>query len=459
MRLGSLVIPDARRTLPAMLMILAIAGGTPRASAAGPTTTSAPAAAKTDMRAILPADQWQRVEAASDRALAFLAVQQQPDGRFPVPSKSLDFSQPAVTALAVMAFLSRGHVPDQGPYGKNITRGIEYVLSCQQKDGLLALQAPSPGYWVIVSEAAAYNHAISGLMLAEAYGMTTGDINTRIRAAIESALELALRRTPQPKRYAEDEGGWRYPIVWKTCDSDLSVTSWHLMFLRSCRNAGFKVSPELIDQALGFVQRCFDKQDHHFWYALRDKERVWTRAMTGAGILALSLAGRHNSEIAQQAGDWLLQHPFDDYRGKSRQVRPLFLRRLLLQPRRFSTRRQTLVRHLSGHRPDASGPPATRRLLGSRSRIGQHVRSGLFHLAGRLGPQPALPVAADLSAMTALAPVPGFRLMTNECSRSTLKSSCFELPSTPRRNDGRRAFRFDIRILLHPILRIGGTMR
>ena len=47
-----------------------------------------------------------------------------------------------------------------------------------------------------------------------------------------------------------------------------------------------------------------------------DESAFWTRAMVGAGILSLSLAGEHQSDMAQQAGNWLLQHPFDEYRGK-----------------------------------------------------------------------------------------------------------------------------------------------
>jgi hypothetical protein len=88
------------------------------------------------------------------------------------------------------------------------------------------------------------------------------------------------------------------------------------MFLRSCRNAGFDVPSPPIDEALAYVKRCFDPEKHHFWYALRGKEHVWTRAMVGAGILSLSLGGQHESQMAQQAGNWLLQHPFDQYRVK-----------------------------------------------------------------------------------------------------------------------------------------------
>ena len=71
----------------------------------------------------LPADRWQMVESAVDRGLRWLSTQQQPDGSF----SGAEVSQPAVTCFAVMAFLSRGHVPDQGTYGRNLTRAIDGI--------------------------------------------------------------------------------------------------------------------------------------------------------------------------------------------------------------------------------------------------------------------------------------------------------------------------------------------
>src|SRR5207249_8971831 len=35
--------------------------------------------------------------------------------------------------------------------------------------------------------------------------------------------------------------------------------------------------------------------------------------MMGAGILSLSLAGKHHTEMARKAGDWVLGHPFSAY--------------------------------------------------------------------------------------------------------------------------------------------------
>ena len=299
--------------LAALLLCTMLAtAGYAQKPATAPTTPSP----RTDVRDVLTPDQWRQVNQAMDRALAWLVTQQQANGAFRTTQISRDIGQPGVTSLVVLAFLSRGHLPGQGPYGQQINRAIEFVLSCQQDDGLIAVQNPMRINNIWVNEAATYNHAISGLMLSEAYGMTTGKTDQRMRSVISAALQFALQKQPQPKRHPDDQGGWRYTRMWQESDSDVSVTSWYLMFLRSCRNAGFDVPSQPADEALAFVKRSFDPNKHIFWYALRGKEHVWTRAMVGAGILSLSLGGQHESQMAQQAGNWLLQHPFDQYRVK-----------------------------------------------------------------------------------------------------------------------------------------------
>jgi hypothetical protein len=108
---------------------------------------------------ILTPEQWIRVDGAVDRGLAYLASQQQVDGSIAAPTTG----QPGITALAVMAFLSRGHTPGEGLYGAQMLEAIDFVLSCQRSDGLLSVAEPEP---VHVHEGAShtgnYNHAIAG---------------------------------------------------------------------------------------------------------------------------------------------------------------------------------------------------------------------------------------------------------------------------------------------------------
>ncbi|MHC4798239.1 MAG: prenyltransferase/squalene oxidase repeat-containing protein, partial [Planctomycetota bacterium] len=255
--------------------------------------------------------QWKSIDRTVDRALDWLAKQQSHNGSFP----TYETGQPAVTALCVMAFLSRGNLPGEGRYGDTIERATSFVISCQQPDGLIALVAPiMPVDQHNPSHTAMYNNAIAGLMLCEVYGMTKSSKSRKIKEAIENALAWTKKKLPSPKRRRNDQGGWRYakhrPLPY--ADSDLSVTSWQLMFLRSCKNAGFDVPSQYIDEALQFVQRCYSPRHRTFVYSVYHEPYV-TRGMAGAGVLSLSLGGKHMSDPAQRAGEWILRHPFDRY--------------------------------------------------------------------------------------------------------------------------------------------------
>jgi prenyltransferase beta subunit len=274
---------------------------------------SAPAvAAIPPLAAVLPAAEWHRVENTVDRGLAWLATQQEADGSF----ASLPQAQPAATSLAIMAFLSKGTQPGLGPYGQQLNRAIDFVVSCQMSDGLFSFMVPPPFHDTRgPSHAAMYNHGISGLMLGEVYGQVSGTRSKNVRDAITRALLFSRAHQLQP-RPALDKGGWRYLRLGNSPDADLSVTAWQIMFLRSARNSEFDVPASYVDEAMAFVGRCWDAGSGGFCYAANayGSEGV-ARGVTGAGIVALAMAGQHETRMAQRAGDWLLANPFRGYGG------------------------------------------------------------------------------------------------------------------------------------------------
>src|SRR5207248_11593495 len=88
-------------------------------------------------RAALAADAKSReVDAAVSRALKYLQSSQNQDGTW-----SAQWGRgrnPAITGLAVMAFLSAGHVPGEGPYGRTVERGVRAVCNMQHPSRLIA---------------------------------------------------------------------------------------------------------------------------------------------------------------------------------------------------------------------------------------------------------------------------------------------------------------------------------
>jgi hypothetical protein len=229
---------------------------------------------------------------AIERAISYLARTQQADGCW--LSQGSGGKSPAATSLAVMAFLAAGHVPGEGKYGPNVEKGIQWVMRCQQPNGVFATdQAPHQMM---------YHHGISTLMLAEVAGMTDGELAAEARRKLEKAVAVILKAQ---RTGGDARGGWRYSLSSKE-DSDISVTGWQLMALRGAKNLGCDVPSAVIDRAVEFIRRCQDKNSGGFMYMPRNGVTV---ACTGTSVLALELCGKdlHHSPEALRGGAYLLR--------------------------------------------------------------------------------------------------------------------------------------------------------
>jgi hypothetical protein len=201
----------------------------------------------------------------------------------------------------VMAFLARGHVPGQGPYGATVERAVDFVLAAQQDDGLLA--NPHSG------GTAMYEHGVATVMLGEVYGMVDEARRERVGRALAKSVRLILdaqhpNDQPKPMPFT---GGWRYTPA--AMDADLSVTGWQLMALRGAANCGAAVPREALEAGVEYVRRSA-AQGGGFGYQPGGGPNA---ARTGTGVVALALLGRHTADRPMPevtaAGEWLLTNP------------------------------------------------------------------------------------------------------------------------------------------------------
>jgi hypothetical protein len=230
------------------------------------------------------------VDKAIERGLVFLHnTQDRIDGSWRAGRGDRN---PAITSLAVMAFLSAGHVPGEGRYGQTVEKGVRWVLKEQLPNGLIATDR---GHQM-------YHHGIATLMLAEVAGMTDGDLGKQVRKSLEKAVAVILQaqRLRGPER-----GGWRYQVA-HVGGSDLSVTGWQLMALRAAKNLGCDVPAANIDMAVDYIKRSQDRVTGGFCYTPQGR---FTIPCTGTGILALEICGkdRHHSPEALRAGAFLIR--------------------------------------------------------------------------------------------------------------------------------------------------------
>jgi hypothetical protein len=175
-------------------------------------------------------------EAAVQAALAWLAANQGPDGRWNARRHSAgqetqvlghdrggagNEADTGISGLAILAFLGTGQSHLEGQYSETIRRGLEFLLRSQKPDGNLAGNSRL--------FARMYCHGMAALAISEAYAMT-GD--ERLRPHVERAM-LYTTRAQNP-----NDGGWRY---LPGDSGDMSQFGWQLMALKSAELGGIVI--------------------------------------------------------------------------------------------------------------------------------------------------------------------------------------------------------------------------
>jgi hypothetical protein len=239
-----------------------------------------------------------RVKVAVDKALEWMAQNQQPSGTW---AHGREAGTTAVPSLSVLAFLARGHTPGQGPYGDEINKAIDFVLDSQAIDGpKKGLLAREDGNAVM------YEHGISTVMLTEVYGMVDDARRTRIDRALALSVQVIIdaQHPNGDLKNDNDRGGWRYSP--SSADADISCTGWQLMALRGAANCGAVVPKKTLQEGLAYVKRCA-VDSGGFAYQPHGGPN---QARTGTGILSMILiGGDKNAPEVIKAGDYLMQNP------------------------------------------------------------------------------------------------------------------------------------------------------
>lgn len=220
----------------------------------------------------------EKTETAIRGALKYLSAKQTPNGSWNAGGNEHPI---AITAYTLIAFLSTGNLPGEGEYGKNVTRGVQYLLDSQRPDGYF--NGSVAGQYM-------YGHGIATIALAEVYGQSR---DAKLKPKLEAAVKLILNsQNPQ--------GGWRYQP--HPADADISVTVLQVVALRAAKNSGIDVPQTTIDNAVKFVKSCYDEKTGGFCYQPHQQPGF---ARTAAAIYSLQVCGRYDDPMVFKGSTYI----------------------------------------------------------------------------------------------------------------------------------------------------------
>ena len=244
-----------------------------------------------------------------------LSKRQNSDGSFGSATE-LFGGDPAVAALCGLAFLGSGSAPGRGRYAVEISRIIDFILSCSIKPLAKTSEPYAPPHTssalkayltrnhITLSEISGlianvqtrgektlYGHGYSILFLSEAYSaFPREDIFTTIKNAVELII-----------RTQNTAGGWRY-LPQPALLADISVSTCMLSALRAAANVGVSIPSEVISRAQDYIL-TLQNDDGGFRYTAQQGASGYSR--TAAAIHALQVTGLLHSPELERALDYL----------------------------------------------------------------------------------------------------------------------------------------------------------
>lgn len=223
---------------------------------------------------------WTVQEGAVVRALWWLKKQQQPDG-------SWNNTKPAMTGLALLAYLAHGDTSASKKFGPTVEKGLKWLLNNQEADGHFRGRDPHD-----------YSQPIATYALCEAYAMTP---LPEIKAAAEKAVDVIIKGQ-------NPGGGWDYNCKPGPRD-DLSYMGWCIQALKAADIAriGNEGLRDAMRKAVSGVRKNADSSGRFGYTSPRDG----TGGLTGVGVLCMQMLGAGRQPEARNGIIWLQQATYN----------------------------------------------------------------------------------------------------------------------------------------------------
>lgn len=192
----------------------------------------------------------------------------------------------ALTSLSVLALMSDGSTDGRGPYGKEVQKGINWLLKLVEAKKDAKSSRWHPGYFEYPMDTTSRMHGQGYATLALASALGTSSDAKRYRK-IRDVLVKAVACCEQAQTRT---GGYGYQPI-SSGDHEGSVTVAVAQGLRAARDTGLRVDKKIIDGGLRYLQ-ISQKADGSFKYSTRQDQSTY--ALTVAALSAFFLFGRYD---------------------------------------------------------------------------------------------------------------------------------------------------------------------
>ena len=162
-----------------------------------------------------------------------------------------------LTGLAVLAFQAGGHYDfNVTDYSECVRRGLDWLVAHQRPDGCLVDLDHGK------RECNMYEHGIAAFALADGCEMAAS-----LQHEPFDPYRQAAQKAVQFIHYTQHaDGGWRYTED-RSGTSDVSVSGWQVLALKTARRAGIsEVSEDCINRMTGFFKSCEDQKSGRTFY-------------------------------------------------------------------------------------------------------------------------------------------------------------------------------------------------
>ncbi len=243
-------------------------------------------------------------EEAVVKGLQWLKGNQSADGSW----KGLGNYDPAMTGLALLAYLGHCETPLSEEYGESCLRAITYLVNVGMKNNGRLTNNPVGNGWV-------YEHAIAAYAMAEA-----ATFCKQLNINVPNLQEITQKAGQMIIDNQHKNGGWAYEYKEGAgAHTDLSITAWHTQALKACFHTGlnFEGLTRAADKAIDYTEGL-QNSNGGFGYTSKDGPAGGGTyfTLTGAGVLSLQMWDKGERSAARNGARYIENETKFDYDGE-----------------------------------------------------------------------------------------------------------------------------------------------